>query len=128
MLEWSSQQVCHWLLAAGLDRYAKEFMSKGIDGQQLLQLDGAKLKVRTVLCDRQCCVCHLITLHIQYSQIHTRCNCHKVTLSMFLPQSHTIDVLATKSLSMVLSQSHFSCSLHKVALRIVTDAGCKQRQ
>jgi len=37
--------VCHWLLACNLDKYTKEFMSKGVDGQQLLQLDGTKLKV-----------------------------------------------------------------------------------
>ncbi|KAI0228890.1 Sterile alpha motif domain-containing protein 14 [Lamellibrachia satsuma] len=49
VLEWSTQQVCHWLLASNLDKYTKEFMAKGVDGQQLLQLDGTKLKALGVI-------------------------------------------------------------------------------
>lgn len=43
--EWSVQQVCHWLLACNMDHYAPEFTAAGIDGNTLLQLDSAKLKV-----------------------------------------------------------------------------------
>ena len=46
MNEWSTQQVCHWLLGINMDHYAAEFMAKGIDGNQLLMLDSAKLKVK----------------------------------------------------------------------------------
>ena len=44
--EWTAHQVCHWLLALGVDQYATAFRSNGVDGQQLLQLDGNRLKVR----------------------------------------------------------------------------------
>ena len=49
--EWSTQQVCHWLLGINMDHYAAEFMAKGIDGNQLLLLDSAKLKVSFLLAD-----------------------------------------------------------------------------
>ncbi|XP_072300556.1 neurabin-1 isoform X2 [Eucyclogobius newberryi] len=42
--EWTSQQVCHWLMGLNMDQYTPEFMSKGVDGQQLLHLDSDKLK------------------------------------------------------------------------------------
>ncbi|CAL9690244.1 unnamed protein product [Knipowitschia caucasica] len=42
--EWTSQQVCHWLMGLNLDQYTPDFMAKGVDGQQLLYLDSDKLK------------------------------------------------------------------------------------
>nr|XP_057938588.1 neurabin-1 isoform X2 [Doryrhamphus excisus] len=43
--EWTNQQVCHWLMGINMDQYTPEFTAKGVDGQQLLQLDSDKLKV-----------------------------------------------------------------------------------
>ncbi|KAM4558311.1 neurabin-1 isoform 1-T1 [Odontesthes bonariensis] len=43
--EWTNQQVCHWLMGMNMEQYTPEFTSKGVDGQQLLQLDSDKLKV-----------------------------------------------------------------------------------
>ena len=34
-----------WLVANDLEEYAEEFSNKSIDGKQLLNLDGSKLKV-----------------------------------------------------------------------------------
>ncbi|XP_067843635.1 neurabin-1-like [Heptranchias perlo] len=42
--EWTTQQVCHWLMGMNLEQYATEFVSKNIDGEQLMQLDSSKLK------------------------------------------------------------------------------------
>ncbi|KAE8299312.1 Neurabin-1 Neurabin-I Neural tissue-specific F-actin-binding protein I [Larimichthys crocea] len=42
--EWTNQQVCHWLMGMNMDQYTPEFTAKGVDGQQLLQLDSDKLK------------------------------------------------------------------------------------
>ncbi|XP_073329546.1 neurabin-1 isoform X2 [Pagrus major] len=42
--EWTNQQVCHWLMGMNLDQYTPEFTAKGVDGQQLLNLDSDKLK------------------------------------------------------------------------------------
>ncbi|XP_053184547.1 neurabin-1 isoform X1 [Scomber japonicus] len=42
--EWTNQQVCHWLMGMNLDQYTTEFTARGVDGQQLLQLDSDKLK------------------------------------------------------------------------------------
>lgn len=44
---WTSQQVCHWLRGLNLDQYVPEFRAKDVDGQQLVQMDGKKLKVRS---------------------------------------------------------------------------------
>lgn len=44
--EWTTQQVCHWLMGMNLDQYTPEFTTKGVDGQQLINLDSDKLKVR----------------------------------------------------------------------------------
>lgn len=50
---WSSQQVCDWLQGLHMDQYVPQFKAQQVDGQQLLHLDGAKLKVRTIrLSDR----------------------------------------------------------------------------
>ncbi|KAI4570263.1 hypothetical protein MJT46_005780, partial [Ovis ammon polii x Ovis aries] len=42
--EWSAQQVSHWLLSLNLEQYVSEFSAQNITGEQLLQLDGNKLK------------------------------------------------------------------------------------
>ncbi|XP_075809846.1 neurabin-1 isoform X9 [Microtus pennsylvanicus] len=42
--EWSVQQVSHWLMSLNLDQYVPEFSAQNITGEQLLQLDGNKLK------------------------------------------------------------------------------------
>ncbi|XP_066094561.1 neurabin-1 isoform X6 [Saccopteryx bilineata] len=42
--EWSVQQVSHWLMSLNLDQYVAEFSAQSITGEQLLQLDGNKLK------------------------------------------------------------------------------------
>ncbi|XP_029967339.1 neurabin-1 isoform X2 [Salarias fasciatus] len=42
--EWTNQQVCHWLMGMNMDQYTPEFTAKGVDGQQLLNLDSDKLK------------------------------------------------------------------------------------
>ncbi|XP_068196558.1 neurabin-1-like isoform X2 [Antennarius striatus] len=52
VLEWSSQQVCLWLVAMNMDHYAPEFTAKGVDGKQLLNLDGEKLKALGVCSHR----------------------------------------------------------------------------
>ncbi|KAL2081592.1 hypothetical protein ACEWY4_023445 [Coilia grayii] len=42
--EWTTQQVCHWLMGMNMDQYTPEFTTKGVDGQQLMNLDSDKLK------------------------------------------------------------------------------------
>ncbi|XP_039733989.1 neurabin-1 isoform X1 [Pteropus medius] len=42
--EWSVQQVSHWLMSLSLEQYVSEFSAQNITGEQLLQLDGNKLK------------------------------------------------------------------------------------
>ncbi|KAM5203622.1 neurabin-1 isoform 11-T22 [Hipposideros larvatus] len=42
--EWSVQQVSHWLMSLNLEQYVPEFSAQNITGEQLLQLDGNKLK------------------------------------------------------------------------------------
>ncbi|GAB1290536.1 Neurabin I [Apodemus speciosus] len=42
--EWSVQQVAHWLMSLNLDQYVSEFSAQNVSGEQLLQLDGNKLK------------------------------------------------------------------------------------
>lgn len=37
--------MCLWLIAMNMDQYASEFAAKGVDGTQLLNMDGEKLKV-----------------------------------------------------------------------------------
>ncbi|KAJ8404365.1 hypothetical protein AAFF_G00341380 [Aldrovandia affinis] len=41
---WSTQQVCQWLKGLNMEQYIPEFTAKDIDGEQLLQMDGSKLK------------------------------------------------------------------------------------
>ncbi|XP_028840978.1 sterile alpha motif domain-containing protein 14 isoform X2 [Denticeps clupeoides] len=41
---WSTQQVCQWLRGLNMEQYIPEFTAKDIDGEQLLQMDGTKLK------------------------------------------------------------------------------------
>lgn len=45
MHHWTSQQVGQWLGSLHLEQYADEFAARQVDGPQLLQLDGSKLKV-----------------------------------------------------------------------------------
>ncbi|XP_021363713.1 uncharacterized protein LOC110456969 isoform X1 [Mizuhopecten yessoensis] len=42
--EWTSESVCHWLMALEMDKYIPMFKDKNVSGTQLLQFDGAKLK------------------------------------------------------------------------------------
>lgn len=42
---WTSQQVGQWLHSLNLEQYVAEFAARQVDGPQLLQLDGSKLKV-----------------------------------------------------------------------------------
>ncbi|XP_053782400.1 neurabin-1 isoform X6 [Desmodus rotundus] len=42
--DWSVQQVSHWLVSLNLEQYVSEFGAQNITGEQLLQLDGNKLK------------------------------------------------------------------------------------
>ncbi|KAJ8416863.1 hypothetical protein AAFF_G00327410 [Aldrovandia affinis] len=42
--EWTTQQVCHWLMGMNMDQYTPEFTAKGVEGQQLMHLDSDKLK------------------------------------------------------------------------------------
>ncbi|XP_030634824.1 neurabin-1 [Chanos chanos] len=44
VLEWTNQQVCHWLMGMNMEQYISEFTAKGVDGQQLMNLDSTKLK------------------------------------------------------------------------------------
>lgn len=44
-MEWNNQQVCLWLIAMNMDQYASEFVARGVDGTQLLNMDSEKLKV-----------------------------------------------------------------------------------
>ncbi|XP_076864913.1 neurabin-1 isoform X2 [Brachyhypopomus gauderio] len=44
VLEWSCQQVSRWLMGLNLEQYIPQFTSKNVDGERLLQLDGAALK------------------------------------------------------------------------------------
>lgn len=44
--EWTCEQVCLWLTAMSMDEYSSEFIAKGVDGAELLLLDGEKLKVK----------------------------------------------------------------------------------
>ncbi|XP_069769769.1 neurabin-1 isoform X2 [Narcine bancroftii] len=44
VLEWSTHQVSHWLMGLNMEQYIPQFIAKSIDGEQLLQLDGNKLK------------------------------------------------------------------------------------
>ncbi|XP_064183265.1 neurabin-1 isoform X1 [Anguilla rostrata] len=47
--EWTTQQVCHWLMGMNMDQYTAVFTVKGVDGQQLMHLDSDKLKALGVL-------------------------------------------------------------------------------
>lgn len=43
--DWTSQQVARWLTGLNLEHHIPEFTAKNVDGEQLLQLDSAELKV-----------------------------------------------------------------------------------
>lgn len=46
--DWDTDQVYAWLIQNELDEYAEEFIAKKIDGKQLLNLDGSRLKAMGV--------------------------------------------------------------------------------
>ncbi|XP_051276006.1 sterile alpha motif domain-containing protein 14 [Dicentrarchus labrax] len=46
---WTTQQVCQWLKGLNMEQYVPEFSARDIDGRELLQLDGNKLKGLGVL-------------------------------------------------------------------------------
>uniref|UniRef100_A0A3Q4HRL1 Sterile alpha motif domain containing 14 n=1 Tax=Neolamprologus brichardi TaxID=32507 RepID=A0A3Q4HRL1_NEOBR len=46
---WTTQQVCQWLRGLNMEQYVPEFSARDIDGQQLLQMDGSRLKGLGVL-------------------------------------------------------------------------------
>ncbi|XP_033500268.2 sterile alpha motif domain-containing protein 14 [Epinephelus lanceolatus] len=46
---WTTQQVCQWLRGLNMEQYVPEFSARDVDGQQLLQMDGNKLKGLGVL-------------------------------------------------------------------------------
>ncbi|MBW01405.1 Sterile alpha motif domain-containing protein 14, partial [Eschrichtius robustus] len=48
---WTSQQVGQWLHSLNLEQYAAEFAARQVDGPQLLQLDGSKLKTTALASD-----------------------------------------------------------------------------
>uniref|UniRef100_A0A1A7W958 Neurabin-1 n=2 Tax=Iconisemion striatum TaxID=60296 RepID=A0A1A7W958_9TELE len=54
--EWSNQQVCLWLIDMNMDRYASEFAARGVDGIQLVNMDGQKLKALGVSSQNDRCV------------------------------------------------------------------------
>ncbi|XP_077413010.1 neurabin-1-like [Vanacampus margaritifer] len=48
VLEWSSQQVCLWLVAMNMEQYMSDFAARGVDGEKLLSMDTDKLKAMGV--------------------------------------------------------------------------------
>ncbi|KAI3359461.1 hypothetical protein L3Q82_013776 [Scortum barcoo] len=46
---WTTQQVCQWLKGLNMEQYVPEFSARDIDGRELLQMDGNKLKGLGVL-------------------------------------------------------------------------------
>ncbi|XP_047426900.1 sterile alpha motif domain-containing protein 14 [Mugil cephalus] len=46
---WTTQEVCQWLRGLNMEQYVPEFTERDIDGQELLQMDGNKLKALGVL-------------------------------------------------------------------------------
>ncbi|TSM68885.1 Neurabin-1 [Bagarius yarrelli] len=42
--EWTTQQVCHWLMGMNMEQYTAEFTVHEVDGQQLMNLDSERLK------------------------------------------------------------------------------------
>ncbi|XP_069760761.1 sterile alpha motif domain-containing protein 14 [Narcine bancroftii] len=46
---WTTSQVCHWLVGLNMEHYVSEFTAGNIDGEQLLHLDGGKLKALGVV-------------------------------------------------------------------------------
>ncbi|CAH2282816.1 neurabin-1 isoform X4 [Pelobates cultripes] len=52
--EWSPQEVADWLRNLNLEHCVSEFTAQNINGEQLLQMDGTKLKVRDCYFFRTC--------------------------------------------------------------------------
>lgn len=51
-----------WLVSMDMDQYASEFTARGVDGSQLLSLDGEKLKVSPTQVVSQLQFCPFYTL------------------------------------------------------------------
>ncbi|KAK6166544.1 hypothetical protein SNE40_023205 [Patella caerulea] len=47
--DWSTEHVCHWLIALELEKYTAAFRDKNITGLQLLAIDGSKLKALGII-------------------------------------------------------------------------------
>lgn len=43
--EWSKEQVCHWLLALGLEQHITKFLELQVNGTALMQLTSADFKI-----------------------------------------------------------------------------------
>ncbi|XP_034448760.1 sterile alpha motif domain-containing protein 14 isoform X2 [Hippoglossus hippoglossus] len=64
-LSWTTQQVCQWLQRLNMEKYVPEFNARNVDGQQLLQMDGSRLKGLGVLSSSDRC-----TLKRRIKEIH----------------------------------------------------------
>ncbi|XP_062264479.1 sterile alpha motif domain-containing protein 14 isoform X2 [Platichthys flesus] len=62
---WTTQQVCLWLQRLNMEKYVPEFNARNVDGQQLLQMDGSRLKGLGVLSSADRC-----TLKRRIKEIH----------------------------------------------------------
>ncbi|KAL8564243.1 hypothetical protein ACOMHN_050854 [Nucella lapillus] len=47
--DWSTEQVCGWLVAVEMERYAPLFTDKNVTGNQLMLMDSSKLKTLGVM-------------------------------------------------------------------------------
>nr|KAG5702750.1 hypothetical protein BaRGS_003624 [Batillaria attramentaria] len=47
--EWSTENVCHWLMALEMEQYTPYFTDRSITGSQLLLMDGSKLKAMGIV-------------------------------------------------------------------------------
>lgn len=72
--EWTTQQVCHWLMGMNMDQYTPEFTVQAVDGLQLMNLDSERLKVGEYL---QYNNTHL---HQKHCKIHNIHNCVWITI------------------------------------------------
>lgn len=49
VLEWSAAQVGQWLLALSMEQYIAAFLDGNVNGQELVNMDGTKLKTIGVI-------------------------------------------------------------------------------
>lgn len=52
MSQWTPVQVSQWLEKQELGQYAQQFLEKGVNGQQLLQLDSTKMKLYGIIASK----------------------------------------------------------------------------